>query len=756
MTEEQKKLLDMLKEIDAICRKNGIVYYLAGGTCIGAIRHRGFIPWDDDMDIYMTRANWEKFMDVARNGGFPKNRRLMCQELEPTYTNMFGRYCDTTTTALHKHNMYPKHPEDDPCGAIVDILVLDPVPTDDPEFMTDYAKKLMLYSELIVDIYRYGWRWFLEPGRYVKKRLACLFAGRRRVRKKIYQELFSYDEEQCNFFAMRWGGVPLLFRKEWFQEPVDMPFEDMTAMMPTMSNAYLTMHYGDNWMYIPAHGEREGHDAVFRMDIRYDDFRREYMPLMPKHRRFTNSINGFLIKVYKMKTALRNNQKKMESLRKYGEHVFQNVCSSPDFSVPDFYTLLESGENAKIRSIIGHYEDAQLSADFIGREDYAHIQRFLTPVLIDVPEDFFEFFVIYCIRTNKIARGLRMMEIKEKGGGNISDKLKQYRSAVLKFREAMDAYDSGENERALRLVEELKPEMGDWDVLLKLNIRLLLYRNVGNINDIEDLLHQAENKYSSDGEFLRYRIEWDRKQGKPFDPLEALETGSRIHETTTNGIIYLAVDDECRDLMETWANRLETAMKNSVNSGNSDEAEKWLRIGSLLYEEERNEEYHYFSFRSAFRTDYDPENYSSNLSRVRTYILRETDFEDAWTSLYHETLLNHGYDEDSAMKMTDLSHMTFEEAKEALDSGLSVSPNPAGEHVMGAYLYKAGRTKDAMCIYQKLSDSADSESEFPFITAEAKYALEPYLRFIGEDDSLAEDEEAENSEESPDDSDVFD
>lgn len=62
----QKVLLSMAKDIDALCKKNGIEYYLLGGSCIGAIRHKGFIPWDDDLDICMTRPNYEKFLEVCR------------------------------------------------------------------------------------------------------------------------------------------------------------------------------------------------------------------------------------------------------------------------------------------------------------------------------------------------------------------------------------------------------------------------------------------------------------------------------------------------------------------------------------------------------------------------------------------------------------------------------------------------------------------------------------------------------------------
>ena len=60
----QNKILEIMKYIDKLCRKNNITYYIMGGTALGAVRHGGFIPWDDDLDIFMTPDNYEKFKVV--------------------------------------------------------------------------------------------------------------------------------------------------------------------------------------------------------------------------------------------------------------------------------------------------------------------------------------------------------------------------------------------------------------------------------------------------------------------------------------------------------------------------------------------------------------------------------------------------------------------------------------------------------------------------------------------------------------------
>ena len=67
MQKIQEMLLDMLKEIDEICSANGIKYFIDGGTCLGAVRHEGFIPWDNDADIVMTEDNYNKFVEAVNN-----------------------------------------------------------------------------------------------------------------------------------------------------------------------------------------------------------------------------------------------------------------------------------------------------------------------------------------------------------------------------------------------------------------------------------------------------------------------------------------------------------------------------------------------------------------------------------------------------------------------------------------------------------------------------------------------------------------
>ena len=159
MTEIQTKILSLLEEVDTICRENGIEYYLEGGAILGALRHGGFLPWDDDSDITMTRSNWEKFREVFFRDK-PKDRALESPELNPMYPTNTVRYIDTTTTSIWRSLMYDVCA----CGVFVDIFILEDAP-DDEEKLEQMAKKAVgtagvikgyvpLQAEDVLSIYR--------------------------------------------------------------------------------------------------------------------------------------------------------------------------------------------------------------------------------------------------------------------------------------------------------------------------------------------------------------------------------------------------------------------------------------------------------------------------------------------------------------------------------------------------------------------------------------------------------------------------
>ena len=96
MNEAQERLFNLLIEIDDLCSQHNIDYCLAGGSALGAIRNQCFLPWDDDIDLYITRDNWNKLFDVISKNPelLPENRDLVCIENSKYYRNPIARYID--------------------------------------------------------------------------------------------------------------------------------------------------------------------------------------------------------------------------------------------------------------------------------------------------------------------------------------------------------------------------------------------------------------------------------------------------------------------------------------------------------------------------------------------------------------------------------------------------------------------------------------------------------------------------------------
>ena len=131
MNKVQKNLFKLVSEIDDICNKYDIKYFLAGGNALGTVRNHRFLPWDDDIDLYITRDNWNKLRQVleTERNVLPKGRSCIYNENTKYYHNTIPRYVDNTTTAIYKSQALPGKA----CGQHIEFLIMDPMPTDEKE-----------------------------------------------------------------------------------------------------------------------------------------------------------------------------------------------------------------------------------------------------------------------------------------------------------------------------------------------------------------------------------------------------------------------------------------------------------------------------------------------------------------------------------------------------------------------------------------------------------------------------------------------
>ena len=712
MVSQQKKLLDLFKEIDAICRRHGIEYYLAGGTCIGAIRHRGFLPWDDDMDLYMTRDNWEKFIKVCRQD-LPENRVLLCPELDSTYSNLFGRYCDTDTTLLHRHNIYTKHNEDDPCGYIVDILPLDPIPYSE-EFLKKYTQKICILSDIINCIGKYSIRWQVKPSMYLRYVWRSLW-NKEKVVKELFDELFRYEEKDCDYFAMRWGGTPLLFPKEWFQKPTECLFEDTLAMMPTMSNAYLTMHYGDSWSEVPHVSERSSHVAVHRTDIPYDQFREEYEPFVGHSKIHYVRFASIVYKTIHLFLAPKIDARRMRKRALKGARMVETFGLEKQETLDMLAQMLEEYQISEAGNYLARIAKLQASAEYIGREDFQNVRAYNLPTLIEMSDRLFELLMRYMVFSGKIWAALRIIGIREKRM-SLTEPVKTLREDMLTFRDAVNDYALGNLVAAVSKAEALAVRYSAWDALLKLRIRLTVYKGQGTSAQCRELLDVADRLYPNDGEFVRYRLELDRLEGKPFRLEEDLCINCSIMENTNNGMVHMDIRDEMAEHISEYEEHIAAI----TAAGHWEEAARWVEMCIKTCPESMHEKLTLMKIVIDFRrkekelSEKGESCYPQRarfLRKLRKGLSASSEMAEGWAEEYFCQLMESGYGEEAAHIWVRLATLDGEyEALQELLANLSSEDTTDLLLARAECLHMLGYSQEESNCRQKAASTAEEGS----------------------------------------------
>ena len=529
MTEKQKYLLKLFREVDEICREHNLRYVLAGGSLIGALRHEGFVPWDDDVDLYMPRPDWEKFTEICKTE-LPPDREIQCSEVDRNYTNSFPRYASTNTCVIHKSQIIGK----DCGGEIIDILTLDPVPADDKEY-EKYRTHMMIYSDLINISVGYSDRWEIPASMYLKYLLSYIFLGKKRTLAKLEKIMFSYKEEECDRYAMRWGGCPFLFDKDMMFPVKDGDFEGQKAMIPNKCSDYLIWHYGDEWAYMPPHDKREGHVAVCVDDLPYQELREEYMPKINKGRLRWDCI---FRKFYNMRIAKKSHKVRQEGLAMKARAVALDLQGAIDESGLKISELVENRSFRKLSALFGSYYKNQLSADFIGREDYSNIYAFYHPTLVEIPDDVFYAAMLTLFYTERVSKAYRMMQVRQQLD-HLSPEMEGLKEDIELFRTAADHYEFHRIKEAEQIVNELLKKYPGHPGFMKFKCRFLMENAGENRIEAERFLDKALKLFPEDGYFLKYKADILWMDG---EMQKAAELYLQVKNKTTNGIVWMEMD----------------------------------------------------------------------------------------------------------------------------------------------------------------------------------------------------------------------
>lgn len=259
MTPVQKIILNIFQEIAKICDSNNIPYYAIGGTAIGAVRHHGFIPWDDDLDIAIPIEYWDKFIKAAEEN-LPSNLYIYSSDLIRKYHYIWLKICDKNTTFIEKSEYGYKEAWK---GIFVDIMPISGIPDD--ALKTEKFIKRLLRLDRLNNYLR-----FPKPNKTIRSYLGRLpFRVLSKVlpynffSKKYLLELKKYPFFRSNKTGYVWQPqwLPrLIFPFNYFGQGIFVDFETSKIKVPNKVNEYLTQQFG-NFMHIPPENKRQIHDG---------------------------------------------------------------------------------------------------------------------------------------------------------------------------------------------------------------------------------------------------------------------------------------------------------------------------------------------------------------------------------------------------------------------------------------------------------------------------------------------------------------
>lgn len=565
MTEKQKYLLKLFKEVDEICKEHNLRYVMSGGSLIGAVRHEGFVPWDDDVDLYMPRDDWEKFVEICKTQ-LPPNRAIQCSDVDRTYTNSFPRYASTDTCAIHKSQIIGK----DCGGEIIDVLTLDPIPADDKEY-EKYRTHMMIYSDLINISVGYSDRWEIPASLYLKYLLSYVFLGKDRTLKKLEKIMFSYKEEDCNRYAMRWGGCPFLFDKEMMFPVKYGIFEGEKVMIPNKCSDYLIWHYGDEWSYMPPHDSREGHVAVCVEDASYEHLREDYLPKLNKGKlRWESAFRKF----YNMLIAKKNHKVRQEGLTMKASSTALDLQAAVAESGFDLKELMERREYDKLSVLFTSYYKVQLSADFIGREDYSYIYPFYHPILVKIPDEIFMAAMMTLFYTERVSKAYRMLQVRE-SLDHLTPEMEGLKSDIELSREAADHYEFHRMKEAEKICDLLLKKYPEHPGFMKFKCRFLMEYAGETRMEAERFLDKALKRFPQDGYFLKYKADLLWMNG---NSMKALKLYSQVREKTSNGIACLEMERFFKENKAEILKSCESMISDKAKKEALEMMELWIKI----------------------------------------------------------------------------------------------------------------------------------------------------------------------------------
>ena len=264
LQEHQQVLLEMLNTIDWICRQHQIPYQLFAGTALGAVRHQGFIPWDDDLDVVMLRPDYERFLTLAP-AELDAQRYFLQKEFSEHWPMPFSKLRMNGTACIERY--IPKDRKTHQ-GVYIDIFPCDNL-SDNP-----FVRKMQFFASKIVIAQSLDARGYLTDSKLKKVfLLLCRLLPQKPFAALVQHRGGKQTRMVHTFFGAASKYKKSTFRRAWFSETVELPFEGGEYPVSAHYDELLTVLYGD--YKIPTPPEKRGckvHAEIVDLEHSYEQY----------------------------------------------------------------------------------------------------------------------------------------------------------------------------------------------------------------------------------------------------------------------------------------------------------------------------------------------------------------------------------------------------------------------------------------------------------------------------------------------------
>lgn len=249
MTPTQEHLFKLLLEIDDICKRNGIDYFLDQGTILGVVRHGGFLPWDNDLDICMTEPNYDKFVEACHRELDHKTRTFCDNRRNREFPTVFGHYIDMTCCRMTDRTPF----WDYLCGQTIDVFCLVELPGDLEENKR-ISNLYFAYDEYVNQSFRHYFRKTKDisdiyNGLYAREKEI----GRDAVLAECEEQIFGHHYDDCTMLLctsarMHWNSF---LPKSMYDTAVTVQWNGHDFRIPGDWYEMMTINYGDGFYRVP-------------------------------------------------------------------------------------------------------------------------------------------------------------------------------------------------------------------------------------------------------------------------------------------------------------------------------------------------------------------------------------------------------------------------------------------------------------------------------------------------------------------------